>query len=137
MDDLISKQAAIDLYKKYKPYLAVRVWEFGEALKQLPYAQPDNKVNLCDSCKYSYPDCPSGNDVIFGNGTGNDNICACSKYEPSAQPERKMGKWIRHKNKDGEYYGHDCSVCGEWYVMPYGKTKFCPNCGAKMGAQDD
>ena len=51
---------------------------------------------------------------------------------PSAQPEQKVGKWIRHENEDGEPYGHNCSVCGEWYVMPYGKTKFCPNCGAKM-----
>lgn len=44
----------------------------------------------------------------------------------------KVGKWIPHKDKDGEYYGHDCSACGEWYVMPYGRTKYCPNCGAKM-----
>lgn len=56
---------------------------------------------------------------------------------PSAQPEQKVGKWIRHENEDGEPYGHNCSVCGEWYVMPYGKTKFCPNCGAKMEEKDD
>lgn len=46
------------------------------------------QINLCDSCDYSYPDCPSKNDdVIFGNGIGNDNICVCNKYKPSAQPE--------------------------------------------------
>ena len=56
---------------------------------------------------------------------------------PSAQPEQKVGKWIRHEDEDGEPYGHNCSVCGEWYVMPYGKTKFCPNCGAKMEEQDE
>lgn len=57
-----------------------------------PSAQPDNQVNLCDSCKYSYPDCPSeADDVIFGNGKGNDNICACNKYRPFAQPEQR---WI-------------------------------------------
>ena len=51
-------------------------------------AQPDNQINLCDSCYYSYPDCPSkDDDVIFGNGIGNDNICACNKYKPYAQPE--------------------------------------------------
>ena len=59
------------------------------------------------------------------------------KSLPSAQPKQKVGKWIRHENEDGEPYGHNCSVCGEWYVMPYGKTKFCPNCGAKMEEQDD
>lgn len=58
------------------------------ALRNMPSAQPDNQTNLCDSCDYSYPDCPTKNDdVIFGNGIGNDNICACNKYKPSAQPE--------------------------------------------------
>lgn len=56
---------------------------------------------------------------------------------PSAQPEQNVGKWIRHEDEDGEPYGHNCSICGEWYVMPYGKTKFCPNCGAKMEEQDE
>lgn len=51
---------------------------------------------------------------------------------PPVLPEQKVGKWIRHEDEDGEPYGHNCSICGEWYVMPYGKTKFCPNCGAKM-----
>ena len=43
----------------------------------------NNQVNLCDSCTYTYPECPSEkDDVIFGNGIGNDNICACNKYQP-------------------------------------------------------
>lgn len=51
---------------------------------------------------------------------------------PSAQPERKTGRWIY----DNEAYpygnpcGHyDCDQCGE--SVPH-KTNFCPNCGAKM-----
>ena len=51
---------------------------------------------------------------------------------PSAQPERKKGRWIPHEDEDGEHYGDKCSECGDWYVMPYGKTKYCPNCGADM-----
>ena len=51
------------------------------------------------------------------------------------QPERKKGKWIPHEDEDGEYYGDKCSECGEWYVMPYGKTNFCPNCGCRMEAE--
>ena len=65
--------------------------------------QPDNQINLCDSCDYSYPDCPSGSDdVIFGNGIGNDNICACNKYKPSAQPEI-----VRCR---------ECKYCEHWYA---------------------
>lgn len=48
----------------------------------------NNKVNLCDSCSQVYPDCTSKpEDVYFGDGVGHDNICACSEYRPSAQPE--------------------------------------------------
>lgn len=72
---------------------AVKIDETGITFtKKKPPAQPNNQVNLCDSCKYSYPDCPSeADDVIFGNGKGNDNICACNKYLPPAQPEQR---WI-------------------------------------------
>ena len=45
----------------------------------------NNQIHLCDSCKYDYPNCPSKNeDVLFGNGVGNDNICCCAKYIASA-----------------------------------------------------
>ena len=30
MDDLISRQAVLDLFKEYQPNLAVKVYEFGE-----------------------------------------------------------------------------------------------------------
>lgn len=48
----------------------------------------NNKVNLCDSCSQVYPDCTSKpENVYFGDGIGHDNICACSEYRPSAQPQ--------------------------------------------------
>lgn len=84
--------------------------EYTESMKteleEMSSAQPDNQVNLCDSCKYTYPECPSAvTDVIFGTGKGNDNICACNKYEPSAQPEQR---WIpvskRLPEEPGEYH---------------------------------
>jgi len=86
-DDTVSRQAAINAVKRLMGDSELsRTVQTG--LHILPSAQPDNQTNLCDSCDYSYPDCPSKNDdVIFGNGIGNDNICACNKYKPSAQPE--------------------------------------------------
>ena len=40
-----------------------------------------NKVNLCDSCLFSYPVCAAlVEDLRFGDGIGNDNICACACY---------------------------------------------------------
>lgn len=98
--DTISRQAAIEAlgeqplaweHGEYEEGLIAK-WESDvEAIKNLPPAHPDNQVHLCDSCSYTYPECPSVyTDMIFGNGTGNDNICACSKYLPSAQPEQHI-----------------------------------------------
>lgn len=54
---------------------------------------------------------------------------------PSAQSERKTGRWISQdfNQHDGMtstavYYYPKCSVCG--HTANY--TNFCPNCGADM-----
>lgn len=40
-----------------------------------------NAVDLCESCRYTYEDCPSrGGDVLFGEGR--KNICCCAHYIP-------------------------------------------------------
>lgn len=50
----------------------------------------DNKVNLCDSCRNHFADCEADDDdVIFGDGEGNDNVCACSKYSPWYAPKSR------------------------------------------------
>ena len=52
------------------------------------------------------------------------------KRLPSAEPERKKGRWLDSQGKE-KYVGYcaECSVCGGWseYI-----TDFCPNCGARM-----
>jgi len=59
---------------------------------------------------------------------------------PSAQPERKKGRWISQDfNKHNGmistlvYYFPKCSVCG--HTANY--TNYCPNCGADMRGEDD
>jgi len=52
---------------------------------------------------------------------------------PSAQPERKTGKWVEKPNVYGVAY---CSLCD--YELHTNDTNFCPNCGADMrGDQDE
>jgi hypothetical protein len=69
---------------------------------EMPSAQPEriqnNTVHLCDSCQYTYVTCPShGNDAVFGDGKGDDNICACNKYLPIyVQPENIHCKDCEH-----------------------------------------
>lgn len=63
---------------------------------------------------------------LFGN----------SEQLPSARPERKAGKWIRHF--DGNEWYWYCSSCKEqWYendLWMGGNSfpNFCPNCGCRI-----
>lgn len=65
-----------------------------------------------------------------------DSVCDDYTVLPSAQPERKMGKW----KKLSRSWFHDnvqCSECGNTLDMNgvnagRGDANFCPNCGANM-----
>lgn len=54
-----------------------------------------------------------------------DNII---DQQPTIEPERKTGKWIRMSDADGEFYA--CSECGNWSGEP---TNFCSDCGSYNG----
>lgn len=57
-----------------------------------------------------------------------DKCVDCLDDVPSAQPERKKGKWIIKPHKMmGE--APCCSECGIFEPM---ERKFCPNCGSRM-----
>lgn len=53
---------------------------------------------------------------------------------PSAEPERKTGKWIKHiDDLFPEESMEECSECHEMQFIDNGKCdKYCPNCGADM-----
>ena len=61
---------------------------------------------------------------------------------PSAQPERKRGKWIIHETETDRYDDMKCPFCKKSYTVDayriddIGFTaadfNFCPNCGADM-----
>ena len=92
MDDLISRQAAIEAVTQYCTDAYIEDGDYHASgmeyeLNNLPAAQAvqiaNNEMHLCSSCQYTYVTCPShGNDAFFGDGTGNDNICVCNKYKP-------------------------------------------------------
>ena len=52
------------------------------------------------------------------------------KALPSAQPERKKGKWIPYLPEGLRY---KCSECGSRYDTPW---HFCPNCGSYNGGEN-
>ena len=67
--------------------------------------------------------------------------CYCDEYAivgmlnslPSAQSERKTGKWIKREFpmplSDSSKIGYLCTECLTHWDVP---TNYCPHCGAKM-----
>ena len=110
MDDLINRQAAIDALKGLPTWWADSGGQYGGA-------QPP-MVALLDP---------------------EDAVSAIENL-PSAQPERKKGKWIRHDEIKNVYGGIciECSECGEKYVVQHIlDEKHCRNCGADMRGEKD
>jgi hypothetical protein len=49
--------------------------------------------------------------------------------------ERPHGKWIKHDFPDCDgFWDYKCSECEKVYG---GEYNYCPNCGAKMGVNDE
>ena len=145
MDDLISRQAAIDHLKKrlyetalnnitehpYYEELAdnrVDVW-----LNELPPAQPD----LQPTCNQLATDCIS-RQAASGCEYWDSESNFCSLHRPSAE---RRGRWVKGDEmadyprvpyKPWETY---CSCCGE--IKEQSNDGFCGNCGAKMDEVDE
>lgn len=115
--DPIERQDAIDAITEMGFQKTSTVKAILCRLETLPSAQPE-------TCEY---------------WDRESNICAL--HRPSAQPERKKGKWIVNILE----YESKCSICGAdetafihgtemWYGI--GKSKFCPNCGHPMEVEE-
>ena len=50
---------------------------------------------------------------------------------PSAQPERKTGRWIYDEERCATGIYAICSACDE-SIYQTGNFRYCPNCGARM-----
>lgn len=68
-------------------------------------------------------------DIFTGSGTKEALRMAIEALEHA--PEK--GRWLPHFDEgDGERSGDECSVCGGWFMQPFRKSNFCPDCGADM-----
>lgn len=78
----------------------------------------------------------------YGHYLGEIKVIPEDREEAKAQLP-KLGEWVDRYDEDDKPFfkrKYVCSACGGWNT--YGKSKYCPNCGAKMtevqdGQQDD
>ena len=108
MDDLISRQAAIDAVMEFMPSLTTP-----------------------DGCGQFDGEIFEAQEMFVDIGQALNDL-------PSAQPMRKKGKWKRvslDRYKHISNYAYKCTACGEWQT--YGTTEFCPRCGADMRGDAD
>lgn len=147
MDDLISRQAAIDKINERQRKLIycfgfendmVKIMDIARSIIiAMPSAQPEYRLDeWCTDCKEYDTEkhcCPRFNQVI--RTTLNE-----------MKSERKKGKWIYGEDNPGT--GRDgwfCSECEHFEMWDYSADmksaelnlpNFCPNCGARMTEED-
>ena len=138
MDDLISRQAAIDAIRELEKIS--NGWDYDvldadltyEVLMEIPVVQPKPEKDRQESKDYC-AEC--------------DHVEMCSWYPHDGcefretKTKQKTGRWIYTNTIGGmRYYG--CTICAnqekdciadeheiQWY-------NYCPNCGAKMEAEE-
>lgn len=101
---------------------------------------------LCDDLReYKLYPVPVSSDEseVKGYNDGIDLAISVIAKFPSAEPERKNGKWIDavlyHEPDDFEWEKVKCSSCKIFVIKPIlyhnNKYNFCPNCGADMRSE--
>lgn len=177
MSDLIDRQYAIRNYQhvcrrtncKECP-LHTKSQSFGSAIHEFSDCELELFLHNLPSAQSDVADTNAG-DMISRQaalrtdcfGDGHDGLRAFHVYEdykkmrdyiealPSAQPERKKGKWeemtVIHKDEAREiveeWQSARCSICGHYDTRPYmyyvSEPNFCSWCGSEMrkGAEDE
>ena len=140
MNDLISRQAAIDAANKL-------IDRFERILRDIRETNEDESV--CGMCEYDGAFIGESGD--WCNECPGVNRADCFKLSEecrkrwlkelnltSAQPQRMRGRWKR-TYLDHEAMGERpsifyCSACNQCIAYP---TNYCPSCGADMRGEQD
>ena len=158
MDDAISRQAVLKLLSTMPPEEAITKAMLIQNVKYMSAAQPEKRTeertesHACDLISRAAAIERATKDQGFYKGTTTPadkarrdellNVMCWLGELPSAQPERKRGKWIEDDDGWDEVIWR-CSECDAVFTLIDGTPKeneyyFCPHCGADMrGKQDD
>ena len=144
MNDLISRQAAIDAIEEYADRLQMVDWKENPGVPYKAYALNwcINTIRDLPSAQPEYYDYSDIEPLWKSFAEENDiNLTSTAKQlkdamwvgyrkgKQAAQPERKKGKWTED---------NACPFCGfqPWYERDIHTLSFCPNCGARMTEED-
>ena len=159
MNDLIRKQTVLNMIDDLQfGNKTEKLTKLYELVKRWPSAQPEHAKYVPDTKAIpSSRDCVDLSERVTATFYDDeheewsqktvtirdvlDSVCDVYTVLPSAQPERKTGRWIKHGiGHENVPWGFDCSECGEWFVIDskyIDRYKFCPNCGADMRGETD
>ena len=156
--DCVSRQDAIDAHCELCPDQHIccpirngNICPDVEVFRLLPYAQP---VNYGSTKSDSSSQLKLNNDLIsrqqaidalgeepevwedddeYGMGQRSEwcHIKKIIERLPSAQPERKKGKWIL------DTFQIRCNRCNKLFSDNLFPSNYCPNCGARMDGESD
>lgn len=101
-----------------------------------------SRQEIIELIEYHLKHMPKGYHPQFRQGL-EDGYCRCMsdiRLMPSAQPERKKGRWI-YEGKRGRFPACRCSECGnvenaDWAILG-DNVNYCPNCGADMRGEEE
>jgi len=142
MSDLISRQAAIDA--PVKMVSEGIEWIPVYHLKDLPSAQPEITEEQAIEHLQSTGWMQNHDREMYDMGLKKQLADDSGSYDsllPSAQPERKTGKWIeRNPQNSDKCRLIECDQCGFFHIVgfnvPYEhwieNRNFCERCGADM-----
>lgn len=144
MSDLISRQAATQTALEFiVEYLGGAFDEdFQRKLIERMNALPSAQSDLRQTCNKLATDCISRHAVsAWLDNIGHPKLADVVMDEnrfPSAQPERKTGKWIFVRDEEAGNALYMCSECGKGDIhAPEVKVSYCWNCGADMRGEQD
>lgn len=115
--EYISRQAVMDCYKKWQPYMATKLHEFEKELSELPSVAIPPKHDGCKDCVYQ--DNPE--DAMPCRECKQNYM---DKWKAKAN---KVGHWIIPK--DIMWENPKCSECG---FESADHDNYCPHCGCPM-----